>query len=188
MKNFWASRVAGWKSATRSLLLWDVARAAVFVGFSVLGWCSHPSLGDPANRSAAATLFVAIATFGTFLASFVLVLMSNVGKRELALMPNAQRVEAMVGRLRWLMSDQLIMVVAALGATAAALTWLAVDAILGASLAPVTALSMGFAALALINALRLPVQIWELQSSALEEEKRKAFAALNQKVDDLFDE
>lgn len=112
--------------------------------------------------------------------------MGNLGKRELSMAPNAAIARQFKERLQWLLSDQLLMVVSALLVAAFSLAWLGLGS---AGVTPpfwMTAATMGFLALALVNALLLPFQIWELQSSALEDELERAYKRLNDETRAAF--
>lgn len=187
MGTFWTVRWQGYKGARRDpaarrLLVWDVARAVLWAAGFFAGCFVHASVSPPSG----ANLMIGISTFGTFLASFVLVVMNSAGRRELAQMPDAMRVRHMEERLKWLLSDQLVMVVSALAAALGALAWLACDAVLGRTPLLVSAVVFGFTTLAAFNALRLPFQVWELQASALDEERQRAMDRLNKENHERF--
>ena len=190
--NFFALRWDAYKAAkkdvgSRKILSWDVGRVLVWMMFFTVRLVAH-DLFTAGDSTKPMRFMIAITTFGTFLASFVLSVMTTTGKRELSSMRDATSVRLMKERLRWLMSDQLIMVVSALLAAALSLMWLGV---VSADLCPprlLTASVLAFGALAVFNALRLPFHVWELQSSALEEEQRRAIQRLNSEVDKMFKE
>lgn len=189
--SFWTLRRAAYKSAAkdagaRKVLASDIGRVLVWAVFFAIGLRCHAALLSAEHFSAAMRFMVAIATFATFLASFVLSLMTATGKREMDLMPDARRVRLMADRLTWLLSDQLIMVISALATAATSLAWLGMAAVTGSPFLLLTALVLAFGGLAVFNALRLPFQIWELQSSALEEERQRAFERLNKENDERF--
>jgi hypothetical protein len=187
--SFWTLRweaysTAGHDAGARRILAWDIGRVLTWAACFSLGAWAHQAVLE--NRSEALRFMIAIATFGTFLASFVLSVMTTTGKRELDLMRDATTVRQMEDRLRWLLSDQLIMVVSALAAAACGLAWLGLAAGGVEPYRVVTAAVLAFGGLAVFNALRLPFQIWELQSSALLEERKRAFDRLNQENEDRF--
>lgn len=188
--NFFALRweayaSSGTTAGSRKILCWDIGRALVWMVFFAVGLLAHDMLAA-AEPSKPMRFMIAAATFGTFLASFVLSVMTTTGKRELDLMPDANSVRQMKERLRWLMSDQLIMVVSALLTASFALVWLGVAAAGFEPFPCVTASALAFAALAVLNALRLPFQMWELQSSALEDEQKRAIDRIKRMTEQMF--
>jgi hypothetical protein len=146
----------------------------------------HPAFVDRLLANSSPRFIAGITTFGTFLASFVLSVMTATGKREMGLMPDARSVRMMEQRLRWLLSDQLIMVVSALAAAVCGLIWMAVETLCVAPPLLLTAAVVAFGGLAGFNALRLPFQIWELQFSALMEDRKRAHERLNKQNDEHF--
>lgn len=189
MGTFWTARWQGYRDArhdraARRLLAWDIARAGAWA----LGFFGGCLANAALEKTAAANFMIGVSTFGTFLASFVLVVMNSAGQREMSLMPDAFRVRQMEERLKWLLSDQLVMVVSALGSALCALAWLAYAAVAGHAPLVVSASVFAFTALAALNAMRLPFQVWELQASALAEERERAMRRLNRENDARFGE
>lgn len=182
--NFWTLRFDAYRavktnSEARKIALWDVLRAVSWCGFFCAGlWLSSRLVAEDVMGDVL-RFVVAATTFGTFLASFVLSVMNATGKRELSLATTAIEMNAMADRLRWLLSDQLIMVVSALLTAACGLLWLAFSAISEPVPQLVVALAVAFLGLSLVNALRLPFQIWELQSSVISDERARTIERIN---------
>lgn len=186
---FWTLRVTAYCDAavspsSRRLLMWDVLRLLAWGGGFSAGLFLDSSMQEH-MEGADRQFMIALCTFSTFLASFVLAVMSNTGKRELSTVRDGDAARKMKERLAWLLSDQLLMVVSALAAAASGLVWLACVSA-GQRSALLTATAIAFGVLALVNALRLPVQIWELQSTALDDEHKRAIDRLNKEVDEMF--
>lgn len=188
--SFWTLRWAAYSSVTHDpstwkILGWDIGRVVVWATLFVVGSSAHSAFVTE-DMTKSLRFMIAIATFGTFLASFVLSVMTTTGKRELGLMQDATSVRQMKERLQWLLSDQLIMVVSALLTAASSLTWLGIAAVGYSPCHLLTATVIAFGGLAIFNALRLPFQIWELQSSALNEEQQRAYERLNKETMERF--
>lgn len=188
--HMWEIRWAAYRAAKNDfsackLLFWDVVRLALFaVGFC-LGMHWHDAL--MADVAGAARLMIGVVAFGTFLASFVLSVMNSAGGRELTLMPDATRVRHVKERLLWLLSDQLIMTVSAVLTAITGLAWLGVVSVSAGSAGWLTGGVLGFAGLTAFNALRLPIQIWELRASLLEEEQLRAHVRINKETQARFE-
>lgn len=189
--NFWTLRLQAYKHVreseeSRRIAGWDALRVLVWAAFFVVGLYAHASLIALQGSFTAIPLVAALTTFGTFLASFVLSVMNAAGKRELGLVRSAAEATQVEERLRWLLSDQLIMVVSALLTAIAGLLWLGFFVVSQSEPLILTAILLGFGALTAINAIRLPFQIWELQSSSLADEKKRAFERLNKEASERF--
>lgn len=186
---FWSLRVSTYRHAasslpSRRLLAWDVARLLAWSGGFIAGLLLDAPMREH-SAGADRQFMIALCTFSTFLASFVMAVMANASKRDLNAARNADAARKMKERLAWLLSDQLLMVVSALAAAASGLVWLACVSA-GQRFAVLTATATAFGVLAIFNALRLPVQIWELQSTSLEDEHARAVDRISKEVDDLF--
>lgn len=186
---FWSLRISTYRDArkhasSRQLLEWDVFRLIAWGAGFWAGLVVDPILQGQTGGADRQFVMV-LCTFSTFLASFVLAVMANTGKREMSIARDAHSARKMKERLAWLLSDQLIMVVSALATAGSGLIWLLCVAA-GSRPAVVTATVTAFGLLALINALRLPVQIWELQSTSLSDELDRTIDRLNKETDEKF--
>lgn len=188
--HMWSFRLQAYRAVGRGksfwrLLTWEIIRVVIFALGFASGFFAHDAF-VAADNPHVARFVIGTVTFGTFLASFVLSVMGSTGGRQLTAMPDSAAVRRMKERLLWLLSEQMIMVASALLTAVSGLLWLGLSASTIAVPSYISGAVLAFAALTAVNAFRLPLQIWELQASALDEEQQRAQAQVNQKVEGLF--